>query len=58
MLDPNYASAYAALGAAYWQRYEITKEREWIDAAQENCRKALTLNGKLAAAYACLTMLA
>src|SRR5207253_6935147 len=53
-LDANYARAYAALGEAYWRKYELTKASEWIDTSQKSCQKALSLNGKLAAAHGCL----
>jgi tetratricopeptide (TPR) repeat protein len=53
-LDSNYAAAHAALGEAYWKKYEIQKDKQWIDYAQRSCEQALSLDPKLAAAHICL----
>ena len=53
-LDPGYSLAYAGLGEAYWRKYQKTQQTEWIDSAQEACKKALIPNEKLAAAHGCL----
>ncbi|MFY9585147.1 MAG: tetratricopeptide repeat protein [Candidatus Acidiferrales bacterium] len=53
-LDPNYALAHAGLGEAYWKKYEVRKESQWIDSARKACERARALNSKLAAAHICL----
>jgi serine/threonine-protein kinase len=53
-LDSKYGPAYASLGEAYWIGYqELNKGKLWLDAASENCRKALTLRPETAEAHAC-----
>jgi tetratricopeptide (TPR) repeat protein len=49
--DPRYALAYAGLSEAYWWNYRITGDTEPVALAEENSRKALELNGKLAPVY-------
>ena len=46
-LDPDFALAYAGLGQAYWRKYQITREREWVDKAIEHSEFAKSLNDKL-----------
>jgi len=46
-LDPDFALAHAGLGQAYWQKYQITREREWVDKAIEHAEFAKSLNDKL-----------
>jgi tetratricopeptide (TPR) repeat protein len=53
-LDPAYALAYTGEGEAYWLRYENTRERRWVDAAQSSCAHALQLDAHLAAGHICL----
>jgi tetratricopeptide (TPR) repeat protein len=52
--DSNYADAYAALGQAYWRRYQLTKDAISIADARRNCDQAFKLNSQLAAAQICL----
>jgi serine/threonine protein kinase/Tfp pilus assembly protein PilF len=52
--DPNYASAYAGLGQAYWQKYENTRDPSWISKAGEACQKAESAGSGLAATHVCL----
>jgi serine/threonine protein kinase/Tfp pilus assembly protein PilF len=43
-LDSEYANAYAALGEAYLTGYQqANRGNDWIDQAQQNCQKSLTL---------------
>src|SRR5580704_5918273 len=49
--DPRYALAYAGLSEAYWWNFRITGDTEPVALAQENSRKALELNSKLAPVY-------
>ncbi len=45
--QPNYALAHAGLGEAYWRKYKLTKEAQWIEPAGENCRRAIDLGANL-----------
>jgi len=53
-LDPRYALAYAGLGSAYWKKYELSKDTQWVKQSREACERALSLESKLAAAHVCL----
>jgi len=53
-LDPKYALAYAGLGEAYWWKYRITRDTQWTEPAQKNCKTALALNDQLAPVYVTL----
>ena len=52
--DPGYAAANAALGGAYWHKYELMHDEKWADAAVAACKKAAEFGAALAAAHACL----
>ncbi len=52
--DPAFAAADAGLGEAYWRKYELTHDRQWVRAATELCRTAAERGAALAAAHACL----
>jgi serine/threonine-protein kinase len=52
--DSRYALAWAGLGQAYWQQYENTQERNWVDKARDACKQAESLDGSLAATHLCL----
>lgn len=41
--DPAFARAHAGLGEAYLDKYEFTKDPEWIRKARESCERALKL---------------
>lgn len=43
-LDGNFALSYAGLGEAYWQKYQITHDSEWVDAAISATDHALVLD--------------
>jgi len=51
--DPHYALAWAGLGRAYWQQYENTRERKWVDKASTACKRAESLDKGLAATHLC-----
>jgi serine/threonine-protein kinase len=53
-LDTQYARALAGLGEAYWRKYEHTRDPAWTGSAVASCTRALSLNGRLAAAHVCL----
>ena len=52
--DPNYSLAYAGLGEAYWQKYELTGDRAWVERAQQACEHAATLGSDLGPTHGCL----
>ena len=52
--DPAFAAAYAGLGEAYWNKYQLTHDKQWVDEAIQNCRKAAERDAGLASAYTCL----
>ncbi len=52
--DPAFAAANAGLGEAYWRKYQLTHDKQWADAAIENCQKAAESDAALAAAHLCL----
>jgi len=54
--DPNYALAYAGLGEAYWRRYEITRDAQWVDKARIACERAVALQSNQSQPHACLGM--
>jgi adenylate cyclase len=43
-LDGEFALAYAGLGEAYWQKYQITHDSAWVDAAISASDHALVLD--------------
>ncbi len=45
--DPAYPLAHASLGEAYWRKYRLTKDIQWIEMASNNCEKALNLNNRI-----------
>jgi len=55
--DPKYALAEAALGEAYWRKYELTKDTQWADEARKSSEAALKLNDKLGEVYITLGMI-
>lgn len=46
--DPRYALAYAGLGEAYWSKYKVSNEPQWVENAIENSQHAVELNDRLA----------
>lgn len=52
--DPNFAAANAGLGEAYRSKYQLTHDKQWIDAAIQNCQKAAERDAALASARICL----
>jgi serine/threonine-protein kinase len=41
--DPAFAKAYAGLGEAYLDKYEFSKDPDWINKARASCEQALKL---------------
>jgi len=56
-LDPKYALACAGLGEAYWHKYVVTKDAQWIQQARAWCRRALELNDRLAPVHVALGLI-
>lgn len=46
--DSLYALAYAGLGEAYWRKFEVSKDAQWVERALTNCERAVELNDLLA----------
>ncbi len=53
-LDPNYGPAEAGLGETYWFFYDLTKQKSWIEQAQQACAKAIELGNAGAEGHMCL----
>jgi serine/threonine protein kinase/tetratricopeptide (TPR) repeat protein len=53
-LDQNYGPAFAGLGQAYWNEYELTKDEKWITRAKYACQRAVELNRTRPDGHACL----
>jgi serine/threonine protein kinase/tetratricopeptide (TPR) repeat protein len=52
--DPQYVSAYAGLGEAYWATYNATYEPKWMDLAKQACERAVALDSESGEARSCL----
>jgi eukaryotic-like serine/threonine-protein kinase len=55
-IDPRYALAYAGLAEAYWRKYQLTKNGDWVDLARGACESALGIDPDAAQPHACLGM--
>jgi tetratricopeptide (TPR) repeat protein len=44
MIDSRYTLAYAGLGEAYWRRYDITRDVQWVDSSKAFCERARQLD--------------
>ena len=53
-LDPNYGPAQAGLGETYWYLYDTTKQKSWIEPAQQACARAVELGNAGAEGHICL----
>jgi hypothetical protein len=40
-LDKSYALAYAGLGEVYWNKYDSTKDRTWLDKSRGIAKKQI-----------------
>jgi serine/threonine protein kinase/tetratricopeptide (TPR) repeat protein len=54
--DPTYALAYAGLGEAYWRKYQITRDAEWVSNSRSACDKSIALQKAEPAGHNCLGM--
>ena len=52
--DPGYALAEAGLGRSYNQKYNYSREKQWIQPSREACERAVVLDAKLADGHICL----
>jgi len=57
-IDPNFGTAKAALGEAYWRKYWLTKDKHWTTLAEEECDNAVKLGNAGAAGHVCLGLVA
>jgi tetratricopeptide (TPR) repeat protein/predicted Ser/Thr protein kinase len=55
--DPAFAAAYAGLGEAYWRRYQLTHESQWVTKAADACQQATSRDSLLAEGHVCLGLL-
>jgi serine/threonine-protein kinase len=46
-VDSNFAGAYAALGEAYWRKYESDKDTAYVGLAKTSCQRSLDLDEQL-----------
>jgi tetratricopeptide (TPR) repeat protein/TolB-like protein len=56
-LDPNFGQAEAGLGEAYWLKYQLGKQKQWIVPAQQACTRAVDLGNSGAEGHLCLGLL-
>jgi tetratricopeptide (TPR) repeat protein len=52
--DPKFALAFAALGEAYWDKYQQDGDPKWVELASASCGRAAELNDRLPAVYVTL----
>lgn len=50
--DPQFALGFASLGEAYWDKYRLDQNPEWLKQASDYCDHAITLNPGVPAIYA------
>ena len=56
-LDVNYGQAEASLGQAYWFKYQMGKQKQWIGQAQQTCSAAVNMGNAGADGHMCLGLL-
>lgn len=56
--DPQFPLAHAAMGEAYWRRFEDTGAIRWSDLAEAHCRKSIELGAELSPVRMTLAMIA
>ncbi|MEB2361292.1 MAG: protein kinase [Bryobacteraceae bacterium] len=50
-IDPDYALAYAGRAEAYWWKYVRERDSQLLERVREDCRRAMSLDGNLAAVH-------
>ncbi len=53
-IDGKYALAFAALGEAYWDKYRMDLDPQWLKRAEDHSRRAIELNDQLPAVHVTL----
>jgi serine/threonine protein kinase/tetratricopeptide (TPR) repeat protein len=54
-IDPNYASAYAAMGLAYNTGFQWkNRDKDWVQKAHTHCEHALAITPELAEGHTCM----
>lgn len=56
-IDSSFALASAGLGEAYWQKYERTRDVQWVSAAIQRSQRALAIDSTLAPVWTTLGIL-
>jgi tetratricopeptide (TPR) repeat protein/predicted Ser/Thr protein kinase len=56
--DPGFAAAYAGLGEAYWQKFELLHDQHLVKQAIDACHEANHKDSGLSEAHICLGMVA
>jgi tetratricopeptide (TPR) repeat protein len=52
--DPHFVLGFAQLGEAYRLKYQLDKDKKWLDEALANCQKAQQLDDRLPTVYVTL----
>ena len=52
--DPAFALGWAALGNAYWTKYQLDRDPKWVEMAQDATRRSAQVNDRLPAVYVTL----
>ncbi len=53
-MKSHHIGARVTLGETYWSLYDLTKQKNWIEAAQKHCAKAIELVNAGAESHTCL----
>jgi len=56
--DERFALAHAALGEAFWRKYELTKDASFIPEAKAACARAIAVNDETAPVHVTLSLVA
>jgi serine/threonine protein kinase/tetratricopeptide (TPR) repeat protein len=56
--DADYAQADAALGRAYWRKYQLTHDASFVEQARAACQSAVKKNSALPDSHLCLGIIA
>jgi serine/threonine protein kinase/tetratricopeptide (TPR) repeat protein len=57
-LDPQFGRAEAAVGQAYWGKFEITHDKRWVETASAACNQAVKMGNAGAEGHECLGVIA
>jgi len=55
--DPRYVLAYAALGEAYWRKYETTKDTQWVGMVISTCTAGMNVDSRIGPLHTTLGMI-